>query len=172
MITARIILAPGFNIKTLLKNWPSIFWMNRRTVPRRNQEGLYTSYTFGPVGKQVKILLLDNRYHAGLPGPEADLLGEKQWQWLVGELSNSRAQIHLLVSGIQVLHEEHRSEKWANFPKDRSRLFDLIKHLKTPGVILISGDRHIHEIAKKDDEETLLSLDRGHQQRTHSLLGR
>ena len=121
---------------------------------RRHQKGVYTSYTFGPTGKRVKVLLLDNRYHADIPGPESDLLGKTQWSWLENELANSQAQIHLIISGIQILHEEHRYEKWANFPRSRERLLRLIKDSQIPGVILISGDRHIHEIAVKDDYET------------------
>tara|TARA_B000000557_G_scaffold240068_1_gene218640 strand:+ start:351 stop:1358 length:1008 start_codon:yes stop_codon:yes gene_type:complete len=122
--------------------------------PRRQQKGVYTSYTFGPIGKQVKILLLDNRYHASIPGPDGDILGDSQWDWLEDEFDESKAQVHLLVSGTQILHEEHRYEKWSNFPHSRNRLLKLIKESQTPGAILISGDRHIHEIAVKDDSET------------------
>lgn len=121
---------------------------------RRHRKGVYTNYTFGPAGKQVKILLLDNRYHADIPGPDGDLLGNVQWSWLENELANSRSQIHLIVSGTQILHEEHRYEKWANFPRSRTRLLRLVKESRAPGVIFISGDRHIHEIALKDDSET------------------
>ena len=79
--------------------------------PRRSRKGIYTSYTFGPAEKQVKILLIDDRYHADLPGLESDLLGDQQWQWLEGELTSSRAQINLIVTGIQFLQEEHRYER-------------------------------------------------------------
>ena len=126
--------------------------------PRRSRKGIYTSYTFGPMGKQVKILLLDVRYHADLPGPESNLLGDEQSQWLESELKTSRAQINLIVTGIQFLQEEHRYEKWANFPSSRSRLLTFIRENKIPGVIFLSGDRHIHEIAMKDDEETAYPL--------------
>ena len=47
-----------------------------------------------------------------------------------------------------------RYEKWANFPRSRTRLLRLVKESRAPGVIFISGDRHIHEIALKDDSET------------------
>ena len=126
--------------------------------PRRSRKGIYTSYTFGPAEKQVKILLIDDRYHADLPGPESDLLGDQQWQWLEGELITSRAQINLIVTGIQFLQEEHRYEKWSNFPRSRNRLLNFIRKNKVPGVIFLNGDRHIHEIAKKYDEETVYPL--------------
>ncbi len=121
---------------------------------RRHRQGIYTSYNFGPAGNQVKILLLDNRYHADLPGPDGDLLGAEQWQWLESELLNSRAQLNLIVSGIQFLSEEHRHEKWANFPKSRNRLLNFIHQNKISGVLFLSGDRHIHEISIKDDDDT------------------
>ena len=31
--------------------------------PRRTQEGVYASYTFGPPGRQMKVILLDVRFH-------------------------------------------------------------------------------------------------------------
>ena len=125
---------------------------------RRSRKGIYTSYIFGPAEKQVKILLIDDRYHADLPGPQSDLLGEEQWHWLESELTTSTAQINLIVTGIQFLQEEHRYEKWSNFPRSRNRLLNFIRKNKIPGVIFLSGDRHIHEFAMKDDEETAYPL--------------
>jgi alkaline phosphatase D len=77
-----------------------------------------------------------------------DILGEEQWKWLESELRNSKAAIHLIGNGIQIVPEEHIYEKWANFPKARKRLFDLLGATKAKGVILLSGDRHIAEISK------------------------
>ncbi len=128
----------------------------------RNREGAYQSYTLGEEGKQVKIILLDSRYFRDKtnkrigggynPNLEGTILGETQWAWLEDELQNSTAQIHLIGNGIQVIPEEHRFEKWANFPNERQRLFDLIKNSQAKGVILLSGDRHIGEVSKLDIE--------------------
>lgn len=125
--------------------------------PRRKQDGAYMSYTYGPAGKQVKVILLDARYFrdslqkkdkAYLVNQTGDILGEAQWNWLEDELKNSKADIHLIGSGIQIIPEEHIYEKWANFPKARQRLFNLIASTKAKGVVLLSGDRHIAEISK------------------------
>lgn len=116
--------------------------------PRRKQKGVYAAYTYGQPGKQVKVFLLDTRYHREEPGNERDILGEEQWAWLEKELRNSKAQVNLIASGIQIIPEEHQYEKWANFPKARQRLFDLIAKTKVPGVIFLSGDRHFAEISK------------------------
>lgn len=118
---------------------------------RRDRAGVYASHTYGPAGRRVKVLLLDVRYHREAPGPEAAMLGEEQWRWLESELRGSDAQIHLIGSGIQVLPVDHRYEKWMNFPAERERLLSLIGETGAPGVILLSGDRHIAEIMRLDD---------------------
>ncbi len=128
---------------------------------RRRREGAYTSYRYGPKGKQLKVILLDARYFrdtlqkkgdAYLFNETGSILGESQWQWLEKELQNSEAAIHLIASGIQMIPREHRFEKWANFPKERERLLKLIASTKAKGVILLSGDRHIAEISRYTDK--------------------
>jgi alkaline phosphatase D len=120
--------------------------------PRRQQAGVYAAYTYGPVGKQVKVILLDGRYHREAPGKDADILGEEQWKWLEQELTSSTADVNLIGSGIQVLSSQHLFEKWENFPKARGRLFDLISKSRARNVILLSGDRHFGEISCLRDD--------------------
>lgn len=116
---------------------------------RRHQKGIYTSYTIGhDEDKTVKVILLDTRYHADHKDYTGDLLGEEQWLWLEKQLSSSRAQFHIIASGIQILPTQHRFEKWANFPKARLRLLELLKTTRPNGLILLSGDRHIAEVSQ------------------------
>lgn len=116
----------------------------------RNQEGAYNSYTFGKPNRLVKIILLDARYFRDQPSKSGNVLGETQWEWLAKELHQSDAPINIIGCGIQIIPEDHRFEKWANFPDERTRLFNLIARSKAKGIILISGDRHIGEISKID----------------------
>ncbi|MFC6996661.1 alkaline phosphatase D family protein [Rufibacter roseus] len=125
--------------------------------PRRKQQGVYSAHTYGPPGQQVKILLLDVRtFRDSLPAPEpnrtpnetGDILGEQQWRWLEHELRNSKAQLHFIGSGIQIIANDHGLERWGNFPKARQRLFNLIAETKASNVILLSGDRHFAELSK------------------------
>ncbi|WP_066507680.1 alkaline phosphatase D family protein [Rufibacter sp. DG15C] len=125
--------------------------------PNRKHKGVYSSHTYGPVGKQVKVLLLDGRYNRdSLMGQEpkygenkkGDLLGEAQWRWLERELRNSKAQFHLIGTGLQIIPNDHGYERWGNFPKARTRLFNLIAKTKAANVILLSGDRHFAEISR------------------------
>lgn len=136
--------------------------------PRRKQEGVYSAQVIGPPGKRVQIILLDGRYFRsplkkefvpGEPGdgfrgkyspntdPKATLLGEAQWRWLEAQL-RVPAEVRLIGSGIQVVPDEHGSEMWANLPHERQRLFRLIRETKANGVVFLSGDRHLAEIAR------------------------
>ena len=116
---------------------------------RRNQEGVYTSYTFGPPEKMVKIILLDTRYHREKPGFTATILGEEQWEWFENELNSSTAKINIIVSSIQVtVYQSFIGEQWHNFPQEKRRLFKLIKKSKAKGVILVCGDKHFGTIER------------------------
>jgi alkaline phosphatase D len=119
--------------------------------PRRKQAGVFTSYTFGPSGKRVKIILLDGRYHRERPGANADMLGSEQWRWLEQQLNATDADVYLIGSGIQVIASEHPFEKWAEFPQARQRLLDLVARSGAPNVIFLSGDRHLGEISRIND---------------------
>ncbi len=115
--------------------------------PRRRQEGIYTSYTVGHGRQSVKVILLDERYHRGAPGPDGDILGAAQWAWLEAELRESPSAVHLIGSSTQVIPDEQRYEKWSNFPHARARLFQLLATTRTPGAVVLSGDRHMAEIS-------------------------
>lgn len=137
-----------------------------KNSPLRKQEGVQSSHTFGPEGKRVQIILLDTRYfrsqltrgyvpserNEGFRGhykattdTSTTVLGEAQWKWLDSELRKP-AEVRIIASSIQVLPDEHGSEKWGNFPHERQRLFDTIRDSKANGVMMISGDRHLAEI--------------------------
>lgn len=114
---------------------------------RRTQEGIYTSYTFGKPGQQVKFIMLDERYFRDKPGAEAEMLGEAQWQWLEKELNASQAQIHIIASSSQFLSDRPTTDRWAQYPKSQKRMYDLIKTSKKPGIFFLSGDIHCAEMS-------------------------
>jgi alkaline phosphatase D len=126
----------------------------------RKREGGYTSHTYGTGDQQVKVILLDGRYfrdtlsrldrqyQVNLTG---QMLGDAQWKWLEKELNTSTARVNFIISGVQFLPTEHIYEKWANFPKEREKLLDLIARSGAQNPILMSGDRHIAEIMKLED---------------------
>jgi alkaline phosphatase D len=136
--------------------------------PRRTREGVYSAQVFGPPGKRVQLILLDARYFRGplkagfKPGepgegrrgkyvpnddPAATVLGEAQWAWLAAQLKVP-AELRLIGSGVQVVPDEHGSEMWGNFPRERKRLFRLIRETGAGGVVFLTGDRHLAEISQ------------------------
>ncbi|CAA6679734.1 MULTISPECIES: alkaline phosphatase D family protein [unclassified Lentimonas] len=142
-----------YPIKTVTQGLALDFMDVPTDDPRRQREGIYGDYDFGQEGKRVKVILLDNRYFATKRKAEhRDLLGEAQRNWLADTLRTSTAQINILVSGTQIISEEHNYERWGHFP-DRAWLLQLIREESIPGVICISGDRHIHEISVLQEED-------------------
>jgi len=112
------------------------------------EDGVYSARDFGPEGRRIRVVLLDTRFNRDDPGAEGDILGEKQWDWLAQQLANPGAELIVIGSSIQVLANQHRFEKWGNFPKAQARLFQVIRESGARGVIFVSGDRHHAEISK------------------------
>jgi alkaline phosphatase D len=77
------------------------------------------------------------------------VLGADQWRWLESVLRQP-ADVRVIVSSIQVLPDDHRFEKWGNFPAERRRLLALIRATGATGVVLLSGDRHTGELSRLD----------------------
>jgi alkaline phosphatase D len=144
------------------------FWEEPANSERRKHEGIYTSYMYGKKGKRVQVILLDTRTfrtplaHAVLDGlhkndyaPNKDkintFLGKEQWKWLEAELKKE-ADIRIIGSSIQFGIEYNGWESWANFPKEREKMFGLIKKTKANGIVFISGDVHWAEISKQKQE--------------------
>ncbi len=139
-------------------------------VPRSNpvweRKGGYQSYELSKEGLAVKLILLDSRYFRDepkmsgrnyQPNLEGSILGNEQWDWLEQELQSTTADLILIGNGIQVLPEEHRFEKWANFPNERQKLIDLIRQYGKR-TILLSGDRHITEVSRLKRPEPLYEV--------------
>ncbi|XP_012073530.2 uncharacterized protein LOC105635142 isoform X2 [Jatropha curcas] len=125
--------------------------------PRRKQDGVYASYTFGPMSRQIKIILLDTRYHRDPLRSDGSMLGISQWTWLEKELNGPKTAITIIGSSVQVISNLSATtgplfylESWGRFPKERNRLFKLILDSKREGIFFISGDVHFGEISRYD----------------------
>lgn len=134
--------------------------------PLRSSPGVYDCVTLGPAGKRVQLILLDTRTFrsplkknpanpkVNVPNtdPGATVLGEGQWAWLERRLLEP-ADIRMVVSSIQLVPTEHGSEKWDNFPQERTRFLELLKNTRAMGVVIISGDRHLGELSRLTPED-------------------
>ncbi|MDX2052631.1 MAG: alkaline phosphatase D family protein [Polyangiaceae bacterium] len=133
--------------------------------PRRRQEGIYTIQDLD--GGQIRVFVLDTRYERDTPHKNAtplgedigDILGEKQWAWFERELANSRARVHVIASSIEVLPDDHHSERWAELPVARSRLLKLLAQYSRATTVIVSGDRHFAELSlMKEGKTTYVEL--------------
>lgn len=136
------------------------FWDAPTDDPRRLHEGIYYSEAFGTPGQRVQVILLDIRSfkspwlpteHRGAPGmeryvpdndPAKTMLGPAQWAWLAERLREP-ADLRLVVSSIQVLADGHGWERWGNFPRERRKLYELVRQTRAENLIFLSGDRHL-----------------------------
>ncbi len=128
--------------------------------PVRKREGAYNSYTFGKGDQRIKVIITDTRYFRDPlekdttrvrrynPNFDGDILGDAQWAWLENELRTSTANLNILCSSVQVLSDEHKHEKWGNFPNERKKLLSLIASIKPNNLLILSGDRHMAEVSK------------------------
>lgn len=135
--------------------------------PRRKREGVYDAKVFGPAGQRVQVVLLDTRYfrsrlakginHVVPSGGDyvptqderATMLGEAQWKWLEEQL-RVPAEVRLIVSSVQFLSEFSGAEAWANMPREKRRMLDLLEKTRANGVIFLSGDRHWAELSRME----------------------
>lgn len=143
------------------------FWQIAEDSPLHRREGVYDVMRFGPEGKRIQILLLDTRYfrsplklgperRVGGPyvpddDPTKTMLGEAQWKWLEEQLRQP-AELRIIASSVQCIPDAAGQETWSNLPRERQRLFELIRQCHANGVVLVSGDRHWAELSKLEDD--------------------
>lgn len=144
-------------------------WAIPEDDPRRSRPGVHGAWMIGAEdGKRVQIIMLDTRFFRSplkktdefgahgkeryLPDddPAKTMLGAAQWAWLAEELKKP-ADLRLLVSSIQVLADGHGWEAWKTMPREREKLFTLIRETGADNLILLSGDRHAAALYRRDD---------------------
>ncbi|MGB7406758.1 MAG: alkaline phosphatase D family protein [Pacificimonas sp.] len=148
----------AFAFRELSEDLFESFWGSSAEVQSR--PGIYDSLIAGPEGQRTQIVMLDTRFFRSSltrlpytedwrplgnydrdPSPDVTMLGNAQWAWLETELAKP-ADLRLLVSSIQVLTDAHRYESWANMPRERERLMEMLASRNGGGLVLLSGDRH------------------------------
>ena len=151
------------------------FWDEpQQSERRRNDDGIYASYLYGPVDKRIHVIMPDLRYSrdslktvdsmqkmkerdlAGLGPylPIADdsktMLGEVQWKWLEEQMKIP-SRIKIIASSLQLIATQPGWEAWSNFPHERERLIELIRKYQVDGVIFVSGDTHWAELSCQEE---------------------
>lgn len=118
-------------------------------------DGQYGMVTLG----DVDIFMLDDRsyrYPNRWPAeaPDKAMYGPAQMQWLKSALVYSRAPFKLVAGGTQFFNKvsraepgaRYRGETWSNFPAEQESLRKFLEETRIPGVVFISGDRHMAQM--------------------------
>jgi alkaline phosphatase D len=89
-----------------------------------------------------------------LNDPNKDYWGPKQMTWLLDALSSSKASFKVIVNGGQVVSPAKILENMANYEGERNYLLKELKSRNIPGVLFLTGDRHISDLNKLEREGT------------------
>jgi len=126
------------------------YWANP-AAGGQGEDGVYFSLVYGG----VEFFFLDTRFDRSpvqwQPAHSRQLLSPEQWAWLEQGLRQSQAEFKVVISGMQILADYHRFESWRLYPSDRQRLFEFLAQERIPGVLFLSGDRHIGEILRREE---------------------
>lgn len=134
--------------------------------PVANRPGVHYSKILGEAGKRVQIILLDTRFfrssltpntiddssrYLESTEPDQQVLGNDQWDWLAQQLKQP-AELRILVSTLMLLSENHSLESWQMLPREKQKLFDVLKDTRAEGVVIASGDSHAAGLYRSDDK--------------------
>lgn len=113
-----------------------------------DKPGVTTMFQWG----DVEFFLLDNRYHRAPNDRDSTgnrtYLGEHQFQWIIDALASSPAPFKIVAVGGQMMSPMAEFENFATYPEEREALIAAITKERIPGVLFLSGDRHLTELTR------------------------
>lgn len=130
------------NFDVFAQNWNNPPYAGGETHP-----GTFFDFTIG----EVHIIMTDGRYYRDYKKGKT-MLGPHQKKWLLETLGASKSKFKILCSGTLWTEKADKNGKdsWQGVSAERDEIFALIRDQKIPGVFLLSGDRHRHEMFKME----------------------
>jgi len=104
----------------------------------------------------IEFFMPDSRYYRTdpktTPADQRTMLGPVQKKWLIETMRASTATIKVLASAVPWASgvKPGSLDPWDGFPTEREEILSTISDHKINGVILVSADRHRHEIWRID----------------------
>ena len=123
-------------------------WVNPYYGGGQEHPGCWFHFSIG----DVDFFLIDGRYYRTNPRttPQAkrSMLGSYQKPWLLRHLQDSRATFKFLISDVPWASgtKPGSPDTWDGFDRERSEIFQFLAQHHITGVILLSADRHRHDI--------------------------
>jgi alkaline phosphatase D len=126
------------------------YWANP-TYGTAETPGVFGRFEWG----DVEFFLLDDRYYRSpnaMPdGPDKVMFGDGQMRWLMESLRSSDATFKIVAGGNQMMNPMTPFEAFGKFPAEQKKLIDFMRDAKIPGVVFISGDRHLTELIRRSE---------------------
>lgn len=99
------------------------------------------------------FFLLDDRYWRSAdrtyPGDANKVMfGQAQMAWLKNALLYSNARFKIIAAGGQFFNDDDKYEGWNQYPVERAEFLGWLQTNQIPGVLFLSGDRHITELIR------------------------
>ncbi len=136
----------GFwNKETTLEAF-KLFWPNP-SFGINGKPGTTTKFSWA----DADFFLLDDRYYRSPDKRKygkRQILGDEQIEWLIDNLSFSKAPFKFIAIGGQVLNPTPTEEDYSGYPVEKAKLLKAIRKEGITGVIFLTGDVHRTEITK------------------------
>lgn len=122
-----------------------LFWANQ-TYGIPGVDGVFGRFEWA----DVEFFMLDDRYHRSPNNAPDDagktMFGKDQFQWLKDALASSNATFKIVANGNQMLNPTLGGETFSRYTDEYHELLRYIKERRIPGVVFLSGDRHLTEL--------------------------
>ncbi|MEW6559710.1 MAG: alkaline phosphatase D family protein [Pseudomonadota bacterium] len=138
----------SFEFKSAALDLFQTYWANP-TYGVGSVAGVFTKTSIA----DADIFLLDDRWwrsaDATSPGERGKVMfGPAQMRWLKNALLFSRAKFKIVAAGGQFFNEDDAYEGWNQFPIERAEFTGWLQQYRIPGLVFLSGDRHITELIR------------------------
>jgi alkaline phosphatase D len=138
----------SFEFKNDALNLFKTYWANP-TYGVGGVAGVFTKTSIA----DADIFLLDDRWwrsaDATSPGERGKVMfGPAQMRWLKNALLFSRARFKIVAGGGQFFNDDDAYEGWNQFPQERAEFMGWLQQYRIPGLLFLSGDRHISELIR------------------------
>ena len=121
-----------------------------------SQPGTWYNFSAG----DVDFFMLDTRYYripsfANDTTENVNMLGQEQMEWLKEKLRESEADFKVIVSSVPWSDGAKdvmagRFDTWRGYKTERQEIFNFLSQNHINGVILLSADRHRHDVWKHE----------------------
>ncbi len=138
----------SFEFKNASLDLFKTYWANP-TYGVGDVAGVFTKTSIA----DADIFLLDDRWwrsaDATSPGDHGKVMfGPAQMRWLRNALLSSRARFKIVAAGGQFFNDDDAYEGWNQFPEERAAFLGWLQQYRIPGLLFLSGDRHITELIR------------------------